>query len=425
MTITSDVSTDDDSAPIRALLSKPSFLSIWGVGGLSGVVRWFQLLALGIYTFEITGSPLLVSSIPVLWMLPLTLFGPLFGVISEQVDRKILLISSLVSVTLLQIVMAGLANAGELNYEVVAIASFLSGLFWATDIPLRRRVLGDLAGSRISAAMSLDSATGNATRMAGPLLGGVVLQWLGMFGVFTLSGALYGSCALLVVLTRVPGRTGVGMIPNILSDLAGGVHFVLGDKKLRRILLITIVFNVWGFPFTSMIPIVGRDELGLSPFLVGVVSSMEGFGAFVGALVVAVLAHRENFFNIYVFGTVLYLTMIGYLSLLTSVAGGPYHSLIATGLTLTVIGIGSACFAAMQSTLTYLAAPPEYRSRVLGVLTLCIGAGPLGFFNVGWMAEEFGVSAALAIISAEGLVALLVLWAWSESVGTAKVEAAE
>ena len=69
----------------------------------------------------------------------------------------------------------------------------------------------------------------------------------------------------------------------------------------------------------------------------------------------------------------------------------------------------------MQGTLTYLASPPEYRSRVLGMLTLCIGTGPIGFFNVGLMAEQFGVAAALAIISVEGFVALLALWAWGGS----------
>jgi len=244
----------------------------------------------------------------------------------------------------------------------------------------------------------------------------VVLQWLGMFGVFALSAALYGACFLMVLATRVPGGSGAGAIPSFLRDLAGGVRFAVGDRTLRRILSITIVFNIWGFPFTSMIPIVGRDERGLSPFLVGVLSSMEGFGAFIGALLIATLAKPEMFFRIYVWGTIIYLSMIGYLSLLTFVAGGPYHSFIASGLTLTVIGIGGACFAAMQGTLTYLSAPPEYRSRVLGVLTLCIGTGPLGFFNVGWLAEEFGVSTALAIISAEGLVALVALWAWSESI---------
>ena len=60
-----------DASPIRTLLSDPDYLNIWLVGGLTGVIRWLQLLVMGIYTFEITGSPLLVSLVPMLWMLPL------------------------------------------------------------------------------------------------------------------------------------------------------------------------------------------------------------------------------------------------------------------------------------------------------------------------------------------------------------------
>jgi hypothetical protein len=74
----------------------------------------------------------------------------------------------------------------------------------------------------------------------------------------------------------------------------------------------------------------------------------------------------------------------------------------------------------MQGTLTYLAAPAQYRRRVLGVLTLCIGTGPIGFFNVGWMAESFGVANALIIISFEGLLALLILWVWGENINMRK-----
>jgi MFS family permease len=385
------------------------------IGGLTGVIRWFQLLAFGVYTFEVTGSPLLVSTIPILWMLPLTLLGPVIGVVADQISRKVLLASSIAMIIALQLGMALAAHSGDLSYELLALASFLSGLFWATDMPIRRRLLGDLSGGHVSAAMGLDSATGNATRMAGPLLGGVVLQTVGMLGVFTLSGIVYSVCLALMLVARLPSVITPAAAPSFLRDLAGGIRFVIGDRPLRRILIITIVFNLWGFPFTSMIPIIGREYLGLSPFFVGLISSMEGLGAFIGAMLVAVLAKPEFFFRIYLGGTLLNLSAIGYLGLLTFVAGGPHHSFFSVSMALVITGIASACFAAMQGTLTYLAAPPEFRSRVLGVLTLCIGTGPIGFFNVGWMAEQFGVPAALAIISAEGLFALLVLWVWGES----------
>ena len=412
----SSAAEDQPSAsPIRTLIRDGNFVCIWLVGGLTGVVRWFQLLALGVYTFEITGSPLLVATIPVLWMLPLTLLGPAIGVIADQVSRKVLLAGSIAMIITVQVGMAFAAHSGELSYELIALASILSGLFWATDMPIRRRLLGDLSGGHVSAAMGLDSATGNATRMAGPLLGGVVLEMVGMLGVFTLSAVVYSACLALMLIARLPGRITPAAAPSFLRDLAGGVRFVIGNKPLRRILIITIVFNLWGFPFTSMIPIIGREVLGLTPFYVGLISSMEGLGAFMGAITVALLAKPEFFFRIYLGGTLLNLSTIGFLALLSFVAGGPHHSFVAVSLALMVTGLASACFAAMQGTLTYLAAPPEFRSRVMGVLTLCIGTGPIGFFNVGYMAEQFGVSAALAIISAEGLFALLVLWIWGES----------
>lgn len=414
--MSTDQAKRDDLAPVRTLLANENFLCVWSIGGLTGIIRWFQLLAFGVYSFEITGSPFLVSTIPILWMLPLILFGPFIGVVADQVSRKILLSASIFGITALQVVMAFAAYSGDLSYFLLAIASFISGIFWATDMPIRRRLLGDLAGDNVSKAMGLDAATGNATRMLGPLLGGIMLQLVGMFGVFWLSGIFYALCFILILLAKLPSRVTPATPPSFLKDFSSGIKFVMGDQVLKRILLITIIFNIWGFPFTSMIPIIGRDELGLSPFYVGVLSSMEGFGALIGALMITRFASKENFFRIYRSGTLVYISGIGYLAILTYVAGGPNHSFYASTVALTIIGISGACFAAMQGTLTYLASPAQYRSRVLGVLTLCIGTGPIGFFNVGWMAENFGVANALIIISAEGLLALLALWVWGKNI---------
>ncbi len=397
----------------RVPLNDPNFLSFWFVGGVTGVIRWFQLLALGVYTFETTNSPLLVSVVPLLWMLPLSLCGPLVGAIADKTNRQVLLAGSLVLITLVSGAMAGLAWVGELEFHHIMVDSILSGIFWATDMPVRRRLLGDLSGGALSTAMSLDAATGNATRMLGPLLGGITLQFVGVFGVFFFSGVAYAICLVMVVVSRVPGRaSSVGSF-TLIRDLHAGVRYVVSDRNLRRILVITIAFNVFGFPFTSMIPVLGRDHLGLDPFMVGVMSSLEGFGAFTGALLVAWAARPTNYFQLYLWGTVAYIFLVFYFSILSYVFGGPYHSLIVSSIILTMIGVAGACFAAMQSTLTYLGASPEYRSRVLGVLTLCIGSGPIGFFNVGWMANIWGAPTALFIMSLEGLFVLLLYWLYS------------
>jgi len=402
-----------EESGIRILLRSPNYLCIWIMGGLTGFIRWFQLLALGVYTFEITGSPFLVSLVPVLWGLPLTFCGPIIGGIADRVNRKVLLAATIAVIFGVAATLAVISYNGELTYTHIAIASIMSGLFWATDMPIRRRLIGDVSGGHLAAAMSLDSATNSATRMVGPLMGGAMLQLVGITGVYVLSAGVYATAFLLILAAQLPTFGRRTVTPSLIRDLTAGVRFCLGNWELRRVLSVTIVFNVFAFPFTAMIPILGREQLGLQPLLVGFLSSLEGFGAFLGAMIVAMIARPTNFARIFVTGSIFYMLLILYLSALAFVSGGPLHSFFAATLTLTAIGISGAGFAAMQSTLTYMHAEAEYRSRVLGVLALCIGSGPLGFLNIGWMAESYGLPTALAIMACEGLFLMVVLWIYN------------
>ena len=46
------------------LLAERPFLVVWSVGALTGLARWLELLAVGLYVFDRTGSPLLVTADP-------------------------------------------------------------------------------------------------------------------------------------------------------------------------------------------------------------------------------------------------------------------------------------------------------------------------------------------------------------------------
>ena len=130
-----------EESGIRILLRSPNYLCIWIMGGLTGFIRWFQLLALGVYTFEITGSPFLVSLVPVLWGLPLTFCGPIIGGIADRVNRKVLLAATIAVIFGVAATLAVISYNGELTFTHIAIASIMSGLFWATDMPIRRDAL--------------------------------------------------------------------------------------------------------------------------------------------------------------------------------------------------------------------------------------------------------------------------------------------
>jgi hypothetical protein len=49
----------------------------------------------------------------------------------------------------------------------------------------------------------------------------------------------------------------------------------------------------------------------------------------------------------------------------------------------------------------------------MGVLTVAIGAGPLGMLHLGWLADWLGAATAVQVMALEGLVALAltaVIW---------------
>jgi MFS family permease len=109
---------------------------------------------------------------------------------------------------------------------------------------------------------------------------------------------------------------------------------------------------------------------------------MDGIGAFVGALMIALWLTPRWYGRAYLGGVVCYLIMVVIFALVQSPA--------LAGAALLLTGLGGAGFATMQATLVYLASPPEMRSRILGVLTVCIGTGPIGFLWLGWLADHIG-----------------------------------
>ena len=339
---------------LTELLGDPHFLRLWLIGLFSMGSRWLEMLVVGIFAFETTGSPVLVALLVILRMLPLAVFGSIVGTFADRVAPRFLLYASLVTATLVSLAVLGLALSGMVAYWHIALATFLSGVVWTTDMPVRRRLIGDVAGpERIAAGMSLDSATSNATRLIGPLFGGLLYQWLGLGGAFGLAAALYAIC--LIITPGVPKAflaSGVGQrSARLLGEFGDGFRYLAREAEVRRILYVTVIFNIWGFPFVSMIPVIGTEKLGLSAAAIGGLAALEGGGAFAGALLIATFGPRPGWYRrLYFFGTASYSAFAFVVGWMTETA--------PMAVVIFMAGLGAAGFSTMQTTLIYGIAPP-------------------------------------------------------------------
>jgi MFS family permease len=412
-----DHSRGSGASAAAPLLADPAFLRVWLTGGIAGVLRWLELLAISVYVLEVGGSPVLVALMTFLRMAPMFLFGIPAGALADRYDRKRLLIIGLLVLAGAAGVLAFLAVQGRITLWQIGVGTFLSGMFWASEFPVRRIMLGEIAGvARLSRAMALESATSNATRMLGPALGGLLMQATGLYGVYALGALLYLASAALVlpVAYRSAGAAGAA---SLLAMLRDGWRFARSERLIVGTLVVTLIVNLWGWAYVTMVPVIGERVLMLSPVLIGALMSTEGLGALIGALLVARYDRPRRYTQIYTASSAAFL--LGVLAFALS-AWFPLSLAL-----MLFCGIGIAGFAVMQTTLVFLAAPAPVRSRVMGLLTVAIGGGPIGMLYVGVLADWLGAPNAVAFLAVQGLIALaLAAWYWPEMRRTVDLYAA-
>jgi MFS family permease len=380
------------------LIGCPDFWRLWSVGLVVFTVRWLETVAVGVFVYQHSRSAFLVAVMTMLRLLPMGLFGAFIGAWAEKIDRHITLILVVLLMLTTSASLALLAYSGHLAIWHLAAASFLNGLGWATDNPVRRVMIGDVVGgSQMSTAMSLDVGANNASRMVGPTIGGLLLASVGINGIFMASVTLYGFALFAAFRVRYRNTALIGSAP-VLARIAEGLRLVRSDRRLIGTLVVTMIYNVFGWPFTSMIPVIGQNQLGLGAEGIGILASMDGIGAFCGALLLTLFLRPAWYARVYLGGVATYMVMLIVFASVSSPA--------IAGSALLLTGFGGAGFSTMQATLVYLAAPPAMRSRILGVLSVCIGVGPIGFIALGLLADAVGAQWATTMSGSAGLLCL-------------------
>src|SRR5882757_3293484 len=390
---------------VRELLASADFLRLWLVGAFANAMRWLELLVSGLFAYEATGSALAVTVVVALRQLPQLLFGAFAGAISEAVNRKMIVMLALLVPAVVSTVLATLATTGHLALWHVALGNLISGTMWSTEMSTRRRMVGEVAGPhRIVPAIALDSVTNAATRMIGPLLGGMAFQWLHMRGAYTLTALVQFAGAFVLAGLVHPQMTRRLALARIPADIVEGLRFARTKPVILLVLGVTIVTNAFAFSYSGLVAPLGLGAFGVSPTLVGLLAAAEPIGALMGGALIAAGFLRMDRRLAFAGGAAFFMVALIVMAL------SPSYWLALTVLILG--GFGTAGFGNMQTTLMLTEAPIEVRSRLMGIVTVGIGTGPLGVVAAGAIATEFGPRTAVLVMATSGLLFTAALTMW-------------
>lgn len=395
--------------------ARGAFQRLLALGALGSTARWLDTLIFALLVVEAGGGAFDVTSLMLARTLPLVLFGWLAGRFAERTPPRLALalgagISATTSLTLVALVASDAVTVIGLF-----VAAFAGGLVWATDFPVRRTLLGEAVGpERTGRAMSLDTLAGSATRAIGPLLGGALFAAIGAMGALAVSAGLNLLSLLVALGIRARGKprtAAVSPAQDAVPDAVVGRTqplpplAVIRGSLLMPVFITTVLFNLFAYPIVSLVPLLGHSVYALSPWEVGLLVSIDGFASTLCALLLVLAMPREAARRIFTGAQLVY--ALGALVLAAAGAALP------AALGLAAMGFAQAAFGSMQSALVLTNAPPDQTRRMMGVLSICIGVGPLGYLGLGALAEHVGAGPACgisAVISLLGLGLAVLRW---------------
>ena len=398
---------------IKECFKNRDFRVLWGAGGMTGIARAMEFLALSLYALQELGLPYLVTIIFAARMLPMSLLGIIIGTISERISPLLLIkiIYALSNIFTATSVILVITN--NFNVYFAFTLAFINGITWVVDLAVRRRVLAEnIKKNLLSSSLAMETLSNNATRLIGPLCAGSLYAFVGLSGIFCLQLLMYFFALGLIF--RFKDNTNNKKFLNssnnkVLNIKEHWAHGLLGEIlktsknaysliSLRFVLITTLIFNVFGFPLVSLIPVLGREKLMLSEFNIGILASSEGLGALIGALLIGNISPQR------------YLSLI----FITGVGGfffGMYlfsysPNLLIAFISLTCGGIFLSGFSTMQGALVYQASTTS-RGNNFGILVTCIGTAPLGLINLSWIITLIPVDQTLRVNVYFGLICLI------------------
>jgi MFS family permease len=253
----------------------------------SNIGTWMQNVVLGAYAYDITHSSTFVGVIIFAQLGPALLLAMVGGLIADRVDRKKFLVVLSIEQLVFSLALAWVVRAPSPSHVVLVLMVVLVGVGSAMFGPAYAAILPGLVDrADLPGAISLNSAQMNASRVIGPIIGGVAYHFVGPAWVFAGNAVTYLFVVAALMMVSLPVLTRGAQHASRWRELTAGITTARQDRVVGRCLVTVFLFSLLALAFIGQMPVVAAHNLGIDPKSAnyGLLYACFGTGALIGAI---------------------------------------------------------------------------------------------------------------------------------------------
>ena len=280
------------AVPERAAVSPWSpfgyraFALLWTAGLISNIGTWMHDVGAGWLMTTLDPSPGIVSLVQAATTLPIFLFALLAGSLADRLDKRRLLITINLGLSVIVALLAVLVMQEQVTPVTLILFTFAIGTGAAFLGPAWQSVVPSLIPrENLQAAIALNSLGFNISRAIGPAIAGLLITAVGVSAPFALN-AVSHLVIIAALLIWKPERRAPDRLPPepLFASMLEGVRHASFNVPLKATLVRAAGFFLFASAYWSLLPLIARQLPGGGPELYGALLGTLGAGAVAGAL---------------------------------------------------------------------------------------------------------------------------------------------
>lgn len=384
---------------IRETLAQSSYWPYVLGNGVSLIGNWLQRTAIGWHVYTMTESAAWVGAAAFADLAPTLLVGPFGGVLADRVDRKRIMITSQIGLSVMAFIIWGAAALDMLDLPLLLVLITINGLLTGVNQPARLALIPALVPPRLMpTAVAINSITFNLARFIGPAAAGVIIALLGLAPAFLLNALSYVAFIGALLLVHPLERQTIRRGGSFGHDMIQGLLYVRHHAALGPLFIMFIAGSLTLRSLGELLPALAGEVFGGGVQTLALLSSTLGLGAIVGGVWLA-RQPAANQLNISLFSH-LSAAIVASAFLLAPSLSLALPLMAIFGVTVLLSGVAA-------QTLIQLSAEPELRGRVMSMFGLAFRATPaVGALLLGLLGDLIGLRYAQLL----GIAVMLVVW---------------